>query len=197
MLRKKDSPSVLRLIDFWDRHIVRFRYLPASIQYPVWYLNQAHRVNASALSGFEILGADAQQAVPALIKIYEQHNSPLLPDYASLALIAIGPEAAIPLFVRDTGSSNLIVREGAVMALWNVYTEPRLIVPALAKLLSDTNINVRYAAARGIQHFGTNAQQAAPALVPMLSDPDTRIRRAAAIALKAIDPEAAAKAGVK
>jgi len=128
MLRKKDSPSVLRLTNFWDRHIVRFRYLPAFIQYPDWYLNQAHRVNASALIGFEVLGADAQQAVPALIKIYEQHNSPLLPDFAGLALIAVGPKAAIPLFVRDTGSSNLVVREGAVMALWNVYIEPRLVL---------------------------------------------------------------------
>ena len=70
-------------------------------------------------------------------------------------------------------------------------------MPALAKLLSDTNINVRYAAARGIQHFGTNAHQAVPALVLSLRDSSSGVRYAATDALKAIDPEAAAKAGVK
>jgi hypothetical protein len=117
MLGKKDSPSTSKLVALWDRHIVDARYLPALIRYSDWYLNHAQYVNAAALRGFKILGADARQAVPALITMYEQHNSISMPDDASDALIAVGPDAAIPLFVRDTGSSNQSVRMGAVMAL--------------------------------------------------------------------------------
>ncbi len=36
MLRKKDSPSLSKLIDLWDRHIIRLRYLSAVIRYPDW-----------------------------------------------------------------------------------------------------------------------------------------------------------------
>jgi len=41
------------------------------------------------------------------------------------------------------------------------------------------------------------ASIAVPVLVKLLNDPDALVRRSAANALKAIDPEAAAKAGVK
>jgi HEAT repeat protein len=78
-----------------------------------------------------------------------------------------------------------------------IHAEPQLVVPALVKSLSDTNYSVRMLATIGLGYFGTNAQQAVPALVPMLSDPDLDIRRTAAYDLEAIDPGAAAKAGVK
>jgi HEAT repeat protein len=84
-----------------------------------------------------------------------------------------------------------------VLALSGVDVEPQQVVPALVNALSDTNWFTRLMAAKGLGHLGTNAQQAAPALVPMLSDPNAMVRRGATYALKAIDPEAAAKAGVK
>jgi len=45
--------------------------------------------------------------------------------------------------------------------------------------------------------FGPDAQLAIPAVVPLLTDSNFAVRLRAADALKAIDPEAAAKAGVK
>ena len=45
--------------------------------------------------------------------------------------------------------------------------------------------------------FGSDAKTAVPALVDLLKDPDADVRKEAGSALKAIDPEAAAKAGVK
>jgi len=45
--------------------------------------------------------------------------------------------------------------------------------------------------------FGPDARIAVPALVELLNDPDLEVRGRATNALKAIDPEAAAKAGVK
>jgi HEAT repeat protein len=44
---------------------------------------------------------------------------------------------------------------------------------------------------------GGAAKQAVPALVKALNDPDQSVRWQAALALKQIDPEAAASAGVK
>lgn len=196
MLCKKDSPTFSRLIDLWDRYIVKVRYLPALVRYPDWYLHQAHHMNDSALSGFKILGADAKQALPGIVDIYEQHHSRFLPDNASIPLIAVGPATAIPLFLRDAGSSNKVVRLNAVMALCHVDSEPELVVPQLAKLLSDSDINIRFVAVRGLQHLGTKAQQTVPALVLSLGDPSSGVRVAATNALKQIDPEAAAKTGV-
>src|SRR5438045_5789104 len=48
MLRKRESPSVSKLIGLWDRHIARTPYLPGLVRYPDWYLNQAQHVNDSA-----------------------------------------------------------------------------------------------------------------------------------------------------
>jgi HEAT repeat protein len=63
--------------------------------------------------------------------------------------------------------------------------------------LSDPDRNIRALAARSLAGFGTNAQQASLTLVRLLSDPSQPVRAAASNALKAIDPEAAAKAGVE
>ncbi len=186
-----------KLIDFWERHIVRLHFLPGFITYPDWYRNRGEQMNVAALRGFNILGAGAESAVPALIRLYEQHNSSHLPEDASMALIAVGPEVAIRLFVRDTSSSNPMVRWGGVMALRLINIRHEVVVPALTKLLTDSDGNVQFAAARGLQQFGTNAQQAVPKLVLSLNDPSPAIRSAATNALKAIDPEAAAKAAIK
>ena len=75
--------------------------------------------------------------------------------------------------------------------------ESSLVVPALSKCLSDANNAVRIFAAQGLGWYGAEARQAVPALVPLLSDPCVLARDTAAYALKQIDPEAAAKAGVK
>ena len=197
MLREKDSILFSRLIRLWARHIRDVGWLPVGVRYPDWYQNQAACRNDEAAIGFMFLGTNAQPAVPALIKIYEQNISPRSQVAASRALIAIWPAAptAIPSFLRRVASTNETIRSVAVMALMQV--DPELVVPALATSLSGTNMVARLLAARGLQHFVTNAQLVVPALVLLLSDPSERVRFDAANALKAIDPKAAAKAGVK
>jgi hypothetical protein len=197
MLSKKDSPAVSGLVELWRRYLYS---LPLWIRYPSWYRNQAAVLNDEAVLGFEILGADAQGAVPALVTLYDQNVSPRSQFATSRALNAIGPEAqrtAIPSFLRAAASSNAPVREVAVWALYGVDVQNQQVVPALVNALSDTNFAIRLVAARGLGHFGTNAQQAVPALVRLMNDPSTRVRPDATNALKKIDPAAAAKAGVK
>ena len=63
--------------------------------------------------------------------------------------------------------------------------------------MRDANSLTRWQGAAFLERFGTNSQGAVPALVLLLSDPHADVRSAITNALKAIDPEAAAKAGVK
>ncbi len=70
-------------------------------------------------------------------------------------------------------------------------------MPALTEALRDPVLSVRANAAAGLGAFGTAAEQAVPALVEALKDRDTSMKQAAASSLRSIDPEAAARAGVK
>ena len=191
-----------RLIDWWDQHIANRNHLPAWIRHPAWYKSQARYQNMEGEIGFKILGASAEQAVPELISIYESTlsmdsvtamNSRIA---VSRSLIDIGP-AAVPYFLRWAGSTNQDRRLAAVYALSQIHSEPLVVVPVLVKFLSHTNPLVRTEVTEGLGNFGTNARQALPALVPLLSDSNQLVRKAATDALKQIDPEAAAKAGVK
>jgi HEAT repeat protein len=63
--------------------------------------------------------------------------------------------------------------------------------------LHDPRPDVRFNAVRALVQFGPKAKLAVPALVELLNDPNAGVRGSATDSLKAIDPEAAAKAGVK
>jgi HEAT repeat protein len=201
MVAQKDSFVVNKLVALWEgRSIREVPYLPAWVRFPHWYSNQAEFQNEEAALGFELLGADAQQAVPALLGIYERGISPESQGATCRALSAIGPGAlrlGIPSFLGRATNSDAAVRSIAVEALAGVDAQPREVVPALVKALSDTAPIIRVYAARGLGRWGTNAQDAVPTLVLFLRDPLPHLRFAATNALKAIDPEAAAKAGVK
>jgi HEAT repeat protein len=177
-----------------------FHSLPNWVRYPEWYTDTAKMVNWKAALGFEILGAEAQQAVPALIAVYEQNISQCSQECTSLAIHAVGPAAqrtAIPSYLRAATSSNPAVRNVAILALRGVDVEQEQAVPALVRALSDTDYKVQMIAAGGLGRFGTNAQQAVPALVLLLNDPNSQVRLYAANALLKIDPATAAKVGVK
>ena len=202
MVRKMESPRRAGLIDWWDQHLANRNRLPAWIQHPAWYKNQARYLNMEGEIGFKILGSDAQQAAPELISIYESTLS--MDSVTSMnsriavirSLIDIGP-AATPYFLRWAGSTNEEKRLTAVHALSQIRSAPSDVVPVLVEFLSHTNPLVRTEAAEGLGSFGTNAQPALRALVSVLNDQNSLVRSAATNALRQIDPEAAGKAGVK
>jgi len=199
MLCETNSVFRSKLSFLWERGVRKLDNLPTWVRSPGWYRNQASAQNRLAEVGFRILRDDARHAVPALMQIYERNPSLDSQRAASLALISIGPagRVAIPLFSQGALSPNLGVRRIAVAALAEVRAEPQLVVPALVKSLSDPNPIIRFIAVQGLQQFGSDAQQAFPALLPLFTDSNSVVRLRAADALKAIDPEAAAKAGVK
>jgi HEAT repeat protein len=70
-------------------------------------------------------------------------------------------------------------------------------VEELAKSLRTGNAKGRYMAAAALGFYGRNAKPAVPALLDALKDRDKLVRETAAQSLKHIDPDAAAKAGIK
>ena len=69
--------------------------------------------------------------------------------------------------------------------------------PLLSKDCPDPTSTVRHVACVFLAQVGEDARQAVPALVNSLKDPDSNVRYFAARALKAVDVEAAARAGVE
>jgi HEAT repeat protein len=100
----------------------------------------------------------------------------------------------VPVLINSLRDPDANVRSFAAMSLGWFAREPATVVPALTSLLSDQF--ARGEAAYALGQFGPKAQSAVPALLEGLKKERqgvAEIRNA----LKAIDPAAAAKAGIK
>ena len=96
MVRKNESPRMSRLISFWDHHIAMLKNMPAWVQHPAWYKNQARYLNMEGEIGFKILGAEAQLAVPELMNIYER-------TFSMDSLAAMDSQVAVSRALVDIG----------------------------------------------------------------------------------------------
>ena len=188
LLRAKDSALKVKLMRLAERqHVIKVEYTPAE----EW--------NLAAESGFVALGTNAQSAVPALTKIMDQNISPTSRYCAILALGVIGPPAkeAVPSLLRCATDTDTGVRELAIVALGRIHAESDRVVPVLTNALRDPSFAIRLGAAVALGEFGPHASIAVPTLVELLNASDGVVRERATNALEAIDPEAAAKAGLK
>jgi hypothetical protein len=102
--------------------------------------------------------------------------------------------AAVPVLIDLLKARKAGVRDDAAEALGEVFPPPVEAVPALTTALSDRNPFVRWHAARSLGLMGPAAKEAVPALL----DLHRREPASPAIeALRAINPEAAARAGTR
>src|SRR5947209_338906 len=133
-LQTKDSALKLKLA------ALGLRYTPAETRH------------LRAERGFKALGAEASDAVPALIEIYEQNISSSARRAAANALVEIGPSAkqAIPALIKSATGTNSEVRAFAVYTLGRMALEAELVDPVLIKSLHDPDREVRYNAAFGL-----------------------------------------------
>jgi len=101
-----------------------------------------------------------------------------------------------PLFGR-LKDSEPIVRARAANALGMLHQQPERVVPGLIELLRDRDVWVRCMAALGLNLYGEPAKPAVPALLVSLTNCSSTFRSFATDALKKLDPQAAAVAGIK
>ena len=131
------------------------------------------------------------------------------------------------LFRHGLTHTNALVRNNSIHALRQIHADAKLVVPAMIESLKDPDEMVRAQAVRTLGAFGKNAEAAVPALVELWrkEPPPVRFKpgsidgtavgtswgpsqfswgpgppdvaKLAMEALQSIDPEAAAKAGIK
>jgi HEAT repeat protein len=173
--------------------------------------DKSPEVQNSAVNSLGRLGPDATPAVPALVEfVNANQNTAVRNNYpndlywnvcwAIDAFSAIGPSAkeAVPSMLRWVTNADPHLRLEVIVALGRVHADPDRVVPVLTDALHDPDKLVRINAADALGEFGPNATPAVPALVEFLNaQNDSLVRSWVAAALKKIDPEAAAKAGVK
>jgi len=118
---------------------------------------------------------------------------------AAASIGSFGPQAqiAIPDLIKALKSNDRAVRGAAAKALGDIHCQPETIIPLLTSYLEDPQDEVPVAAVEALGEFGSLSRSAIPKMLPLLKQPDKDLQRALRIALKQIDPEEAAKAGVK
>ena len=183
-------------------------------------------IQTRGILGFTALGSVAMPATQALAVLLSK-NETSLPAARALAAIGpasipvltnslsspvrfvrtsgarglgrMGRDArpAVPALVGALDDDDDDLRYFAARALGHIAEEPDLTVPALAARLEDRSVEVRKMAAHSLGQFRQRAQLAVPALLQAMQGNDSGVKLTALFALKEIDPEAAATAGVK
>ena len=118
---------------------------------------------------------------------------------AAASIGSFGPEAqiAIPDLIKALKGNDRAVRGAAAKALGDIHSQPETVIPLLIAYLDDPQDDVPAAAVEALGEFGALSRPALPKMIPLLKKQDKDLQHALRIALKQIDPEEAAKAGVK
>lgn len=117
---------------------------------------------------------------------------------AALANIGSAAKAATPTLTNALDDADAWVRFLALVALVNADCAPEDAVDVLAEKLTDADGHFLYYAAGALGRLGPRARTAVPALLRASKDASSDFyRQCLAEALKKIDPDAAAKAGMQ
>lgn len=166
-------------------------------------------IRVDVMDALRLTRGEPQVVVPVLTNALAD-SSDYVRARAAFALSVFGTNSrpAIPLLLRLTTETNGAVRDLAICALGEIRSEPQLVVPVLIDALGDRDEWIQANAADGLGNFGTNASSALHALIELYRKEEKRgprtIRsdqpntvRIVATSIKQIDPEAAAKEGIK
>jgi hypothetical protein len=153
------------------------------------------------------IGRAASNAVPALIPLLSAREAGRGPSErvfvranAARILGLIGPAAsnAIPALTNLMVTGDSYVRVSAAVALWQITSNENLVLPVIISELPSFDKYVKQTPIDALKEMGPRAKAAFPLLVSELHcTEDAKLRGAITNALKAIDPDAAAKAGVE
>ena len=147
------------------------------------------RERAAVLLGY--MGPMAKPAIPILVKVMKEGQDWYVRRVAVWALGCIGGPSAEAAVMESLNDKDPMVRYNAAHALMGM--DPQTAEPSNGDLFRNIRIEVAIA----LRELGKDAQPALPALTALLRDTNRIIRAFATNAMRQIDPEAAAKAGVK
>ncbi|MDB6109621.1 MAG: domain protein repeat-containing protein [Pedosphaera sp.] len=177
----------------------RDQILPGSLA-TIHVSNPSVRNNATI--GLQYFTDRTNVVVPVLLQALQDLDSDVRRG-AAYSLYRLDPtgaaEAGVIALLSDYFSApdGRVNRGSAERVLAKIAKKPELFVPALIELLPDQDFCVRSAAADMLGQFGGQARRAVPALRQAMNDTNEMVRVAATNALKQIDPELGAKAGVE
>ncbi len=150
-----------------------------------------------ASMAFVALKAAAYPAIPSLMEIYERNPAARVDVIYCLSCIGPVAEEAVPWLLQKLPATDTQLQAGIISALGEIHAQSNRVVPVLIDYLNDSNSRVRVDAALALASYKADAKSAVPELIDLLNDKGKGVKKAATLALKQIDPEAAAKAGLK
>ncbi len=162
-------------------------------------------VSAAAGAAFMILPMMAPDSVGPLIQALSSTNAQVQAFAAgALGNIGTNANAAIPFMERRLHSTNCWTRISTCDAFEKIGGDPRVFVPVVIANLREGSFDNLNFQIEFLVRNKTHAKSAVPLLVALLTNtPDSggstndAIRVEVSRALREIDPEAAAKAGIK
>ncbi|MBA4064680.1 MAG: hypothetical protein C0501_13390 [Isosphaera sp.] len=160
-------------------------------------------VQSAACEAVGLIGPADREAAAGVLRRKLDHPDALVRAHAALALVLVAEDkAGEKEAARGLSHRSYRVRITSAETLWRTAKDER-VVPLLVRTLEDANLdgtwgdNERYMAVRALGRVGPAAKAAVPELVKLLAHPDAQLAATAAAALKAVDPAAAKKAGVR
>lgn len=170
-LDRADHPYARAYRNIW-RHLPSplHRILPA----PRMDLTRAARMTIADL--ISRLGNDAKIAEPAMARLMKDES----PGVRAIAVtyFTCGEDENAPLNHLDKN-------------------EKQRLLTLFISLMKDNDLSVRNNAALALGYYPENTQQVSPVLTNALQDSAPQVRKVAAHSLKKVDPDTAAKAGIK
>ena len=214
-LLKHDSPSV-RQAAAWGLNSLRSQSAAAKVAIPalIEALKDADRgVRLHAVLALKEMGADASNAVPAIIKVLDAgldsptNSSFYLQAAAASALGKIGPSASGALAnlkratrvsyqdapgFQNSGASYL--RGQAAVAIWRIDSDVESVLPVLLREMPGISEHSKWDWIIALGEMGPRAKEAIPRLkTELIQDKEKWVLEYVTNALIKIDPEVAAK----
>jgi HEAT repeat protein len=148
------------------------------------------RIRAEAANDLGLIGPQAAEAVPALLKLSANDPEALTQLAAAKAVALLDPrnEAVFGRLIGALKEKHGRVRRRAAEDLGDLGPGAKAAVPELVKAVKDADPGVRWASLDALGQIGPEAEAAVPALIEALDDGDTR--GAAVDALGLIGPKA-------
>jgi HEAT repeat protein len=134
---------------------------------------------------------------PLIEQLKDTKNAQWGATWAVVRMCGTNAVPTVPLFISWLNTTNDILQANCLSALGWLHQEPDVCIPVIVPFLNSKSDDLRQDAINALCRFGKAAKPAVPALLRCLDDIQYEVRKSATNALRDIDPEAAAKAGIK